>query len=436
MATLTFRIKEDAADGEYPFTFEYNCDGDFFKLNWDTVNFTHAESVLYVGDVVEPHTYDNACDAACNLCGGTRVAPHVYANFCITTCDACGAVRVPPHEYDHPYDPVCNLCDATRAVNTPTPGDVTGDGKVNIRDLGLLQQLLNGWDVALLDITCDVNADGKMNIRDLGLLQQYLNGWDVTLQMRNDLSTPEKILEAALALRPGESLQDEVSLTGKVIDIETPYSPEFANITVNIRVNDVYIKCYRMTGNYLDRINPGDVLGVKGIIKNYNGTIEFDIGCELTKLIAGVDPNVPMRVVESPKPGVAYKFGMVQENVSKDAVYYLRGGMSGYYMATSSSSDAAVDVYLEATKGGYYLYAMVGGKKQYINMVQTEDGRHVNGAYETTAKTIYTYDTTAKTLVAEVNGTPYWFGTRNDKSYTTVGPCKTEDEGFYCQFYA
>ena len=27
-----------------------------------------------------------------------------------------------------------------------------------------------------------LNADGKINIRDLGLLQQYLNGWDVELK--------------------------------------------------------------------------------------------------------------------------------------------------------------------------------------------------------------------------------------------------------------
>ncbi len=456
LATLTFRIKEDAAAGVYPFTFEYNCDGDFFKLNWDTVNFTHAESVLYVGDVVEPHTYDNACDSdcnlcgevrevsghvydnvcdtACNLCGGTRVVPHTYDNPCDPDCNTCGGTRVPPHEYDHPYDPDCNMCLITREVNELTPGDVTGDGKVNIRDLGLLQQYLNGWDIGVLDITCDVNADDKVNIRDLGLLQQYLNGWDVELKMQQDLSTPEKILEAALALKPGESLQEEVQLQGKVIDIETPYSAEYNNITVNIRVNDVDIKCYRMTGNYIAQIKPGDTITVMGRIKNYNGILEFDIGCELTKLIAGIDPNAPLSVVESPKAGVAYKFGMVQPNASKDAVYYLRGGMSGFYMATSSSSAAAVDVYLEETSGGYYLYAMVGGEKKYINMVVS--GTHVNGAYESTASTVYTYDTTAKTLVAEVDGALYWFGTRNDKAYTTVGPCKTEFEGFYCQFYA
>ena len=61
-------------------------------------------------------------------------------------------------------------------------GDVNGDSKVNIKDLGLLQQYLNGWDVDLSTKVADVNGDGKVNIKDLGLLQQYLNGWDIELK--------------------------------------------------------------------------------------------------------------------------------------------------------------------------------------------------------------------------------------------------------------
>ena len=62
------------------------------------------------------------------------------------------------------------------------PGDANGDGNVNVRDLGLLQQYLNGWDVNIVLEACDVNADGNVNVRDLGLFQQYLNGWSVELK--------------------------------------------------------------------------------------------------------------------------------------------------------------------------------------------------------------------------------------------------------------
>ncbi len=60
-------------------------------------------------------------------------------------------------------------------------GDVNGDGNVNNKDLGRLQQYINGWEVEVNLDACDVNDDGKVNNKDLGRLQQYINGWDVTL---------------------------------------------------------------------------------------------------------------------------------------------------------------------------------------------------------------------------------------------------------------
>ena len=60
-------------------------------------------------------------------------------------------------------------------------GDVNGDGKVNNRDLGVLQQYLNDYEITIDLTAADVTHDGKVNNRDLGLLQQYLNDWDVTL---------------------------------------------------------------------------------------------------------------------------------------------------------------------------------------------------------------------------------------------------------------
>ena len=153
------------------------------------------------------------------------------------------------------------------------------------------------------------------------------------------------------------------------------------------------------------------------------------------------EPEVPTFGVVDPIVGTAYKFGMVQGNLD-NAIYYLAGGMAQtYYLATTTDVSAAIDVYLEEVAGGgYYLYTLdASGAKLYINMVVS--GTHVNGAYEAAPSTVYTYDAENKTLIASV--TPegadapadYWFGTRNDKTYTTVGPCAVSYGGFYCQFY-
>lgn len=80
-------------------------------------------------------------------------------------------------------DPLLNATWHYNYVPEPavTPGDANGDGSVNNRDLGMLQQYLNGWGTGVDTAALDLNNDGKVNNRDLGLLQQHLNGWGVEL---------------------------------------------------------------------------------------------------------------------------------------------------------------------------------------------------------------------------------------------------------------
>ena len=126
------------------------------------------------------HTFSNACDTSCNVCSFQREETiHCYDSVCDAHCNECNAERKPPHVYDNSDDLFCNGCGYERPPYTP--GDGNGDGSINIKDLGLLQQYLNGWDVEVSAAAMDVNGDGSINIKDLGLLQQYLNGWDVEL---------------------------------------------------------------------------------------------------------------------------------------------------------------------------------------------------------------------------------------------------------------
>lgn len=265
-------------------------------------------------------------------------------------------------------------------------------------------------------------------------------------------SDPKQIVDSAFALEPGASLPYTATLTGKITKINTEFSTQFNNITVTIEVEGTagtkQLKCYRLKGTGADALAVGDVITVSGTIKNYQHSsgdteVEFDAGCTLDKVVKADDvtPDDPQNPDEptpqpsdAPEVGVAYKFGMIQENISTTDVYYLAGGMDGYYMATTTNVTNAIDIYVEETAGGYYLYTMDGSNKVYINMVVS--GTHVNGAYEAAASTVYSWDAENATMVATVNDELYWFATRNDKTYDTIGPCKVSYNGFYCMFYA
>ncbi len=144
-------------------------------------------------------------------------------------------------------------------------------------------------------------------------------------------------------------------------------------------------------------------------------------------------------VVTSPVAGTSYKLGMNQTLAG--GTYYLAGGMdtkNSFYLATTDDFSSAIDIYLEETTDGYYIYTLADGTKTYINSkeVTGSDGNlHVNGIYSTTAETVYTFDTELNTLVTKISGKTYALGTRNDKSYTTVGPCDVSNDPFVCQFY-
>ena len=182
----------------------------------------------------------------------------------------------------------------------------------------------------------------------------------------------------------------------------------------------------------------GDTVTLYGVIGQYGGNPQLKNAWIVSHTPAGgegeeEEPTIPGTAPAGEiKADTAYKFGMVQGNL-ENQTYYLTGKMNGYYMDTTTDASAAVDVFLEETEGGYYFYALVDEAKVYINMVVS--GTHVNGAFEAAPSTVYTYDAEKGTLIANIDGADYWFGTRNDKTYTTMGPCKVEYAGFYGQFY-
>ena len=232
-------------------------------------------------------------------------------------------------------------------------------------------------------------------------------------------------------------------VTGTIKEIQ---KEEYGNLVITDGTNDLLVYgSYSADGktgfkNLDPKPKVGDTITVYGIIGMYNdaqmknGWIQ-GAGSGSGNQGGSTTPSVNTAVVDAPVAGTAYKFGMVQTAAGKTV--YLKGGMEGYYMATTENAAEAIDVYLEATTNGYYFYTMSGSTKTYINMVVS--GTHVNGAYEATASTVYTIDAALKTIVSTVNVSDadavYCFGTRSDKTYTTAGPVNTANEPFMCQFY-
>ncbi len=275
---------------------------------------------------------------------------------------------------------------------------------------------------------------------------QMKNGWIQEIVTDNEPSVPDvpvvpdapttlgEILDAAFALQPGESLPYEVSLTGIVISINEPYNTTYGNITVGIRVENRYVVCYRLKGNELDEIKTGDTITVRGTLCNYNGTVEFNYPT-LTNWFDSDYESIPMKMVTNPQVGVAYKLGIVEEHLSTSDVYYLIGEKNAHYLMTGNSTYAAMDVYLEETVGGYYLYLDYFGTKKYINMVEDPTNGYINATYESVPATVYTYNTERNTMTAIApNGVLHALGSHSYDDYTTIGSIQMGAH-YYAHFY-
>ena len=128
-----------------------------------------------------------------------------------------------------------------------------------------------------------------------------------------------EIVKAAYALASGESMGYDVTLTGKITRINTAWDDSYQNITVTIVIagaEDMPIQCYRMKGEGAKDLKVGDTITVTGMLKNYNGTIEFDAGCTLDAVIAGETVEAPDDVGQILKDAYALEKNMSLEYVA------------------------------------------------------------------------------------------------------------------------
>lgn len=147
---------------------------------------------------------------------------------------------------------------------------------------------------------------------------------------------------------------------------------------------------------------------------------------ELNRTLEAAPTKVPMAITSDPVVGTEYMLYVFHEQNQTDL--YANGNMANtYYFATSSTSEKAITVYVEAATDGFYLYHKVNDTNTYINIVQ--NGTHTNAVYETTASTVYSYDAELDTMVTNLDGTKFYLGA--DSTHTTISPYSQTDDTHY-----
>ena len=101
----------------------------------------------------------------------------------VVTALSAGTATITVTTTDGGFTDICTVTVTDSSAPAGMPGDLSGDDKVNAKDVVLLQRYLaGGYNVSLTDEQADLNGDGKVNAKDVVLLQRYLaGGYNVTL---------------------------------------------------------------------------------------------------------------------------------------------------------------------------------------------------------------------------------------------------------------
>ncbi|MBP5208288.1 MAG: hypothetical protein J6330_07510 [Clostridia bacterium] len=104
-------------------------------------------------------------------------------------------------------------------------------------------------------------------------------------------TTPEEIVNALYQLEKGKVLPGgPYTLEGVIKSVDTKYNPEYGNVTVTMIVGEMTdkpVQCFRLEGEHAPDLAVGDKIKVKGELKRYNDTYEFDAKCQILEYTKG-----------------------------------------------------------------------------------------------------------------------------------------------------
>ncbi|MBP5657481.1 MAG: hypothetical protein J6X52_03025 [Clostridia bacterium] len=146
--------------------------------------------------------------------------------------------------------------------------------------------LMKGEDAATVGINDTIKVTGTIKNYN-GTVEFDKGATFVTVKKGTPPAQPkteQEILTAAFALPKGEILPGTYTLTGTVTE-----KLEKDN-QVKMTVAGKEILCFKMEAQSYGEVGKGDKIAVTGVLKNYNGTIEFISGCT-AQIIEKADPS-------------------------------------------------------------------------------------------------------------------------------------------------
>ena len=185
-----------------------------------------------------------------------------------------------------------------------------------------------------------------------------------------EFSDASVVIPAAFALEKGKTLEGTHTLKGQIISSEGYTGKEDICVTIVVEgYENSPIYCYYLKGADTAKIGLGDIIAVKGTIKNYKGTVEFD----KPTLLAYEDGKLAPSIDVTPSAGT--------------------GIAEGYQVITIEQALAIAAVSDSETAERYYIHATVDTvtKPQYGAMwISDETGSiSVYGTYSEDGKIGY-----------------------------------------------
>lgn len=124
-----------------------------------------------------------------------------------------------------------------------------------------------------------------------------------------------------------------------------------------------------------------------------------ELVAEMTVVIKPAPAKQIVRV-DNPVKNVKYKLGVNQLTAGKQL--YALTSMSNYRIESTETFADAADYELVEVTGGYNVKTTIGTDTKYLNLAAS--GNNVNITFDDTATTVWTYNTTYKSICTEITG--------------------------------